>query len=155
MSILHEILLRHTASNQETAFKMQTVFAEFYASRKPNTDAIANMALENFTEMMAKTADRRFLLEKEIEIELTKMAPTIYISRYALITHSLLPYDLCRQVGIIQQDILSALSANLDSVLDLDREKALGLLTSQLEPFLARYNITHDSCHYTSKYYLR
>jgi hypothetical protein len=52
-------------------------------------------------QMMSKTADPRFLLEKEIEIRLTLDNPE-YISRYALITHSLLPYHLCKAVGVVQ-----------------------------------------------------
>ena len=45
-------------------------------------DAIANMALENFDEMMAKTADPQFLLEKDIENELAQKF-SAYVSRYA------------------------------------------------------------------------
>ena len=72
-------------------------------------DAIANMALENFDEMMAKTADPQFLLEKDIENELAQKF-SAYVSRYVLITHSLLPYKLCQRVGEVQASILSRLA---------------------------------------------
>jgi len=45
--------------------------------------------------MMAKVADPRFLLEKEIENVLAT-THDCYTSRYALITHSLLPYATCQ-----------------------------------------------------------
>lgn len=54
---------------------------------------------------MAKTADARFLLEKEIENRLAALDPA-FKSRYVLITHSLLPYALCRRAGEVQQTIL-------------------------------------------------
>lgn len=81
---------------------MQTLFQSYYKSRKPDTDAIANMALDNFEEMMVKTADERFLLEKDIEGYLSELDSS-YKSRYVLITHSLLPYSLCKQAGVVQQ----------------------------------------------------
>ncbi len=34
---------------------LNAALAAFFAARKPNTDAIANMALDNFDEMMSKT----------------------------------------------------------------------------------------------------
>ena len=54
---------------------------------------------------MSKTADEKFLLEKAIEIELSNRFPDVYASRYVLVTHSLVDYDLCKQVGLIQVDI--------------------------------------------------
>ena len=60
---------------------MGTVFAEYQASRKPDSDAIGNMALENFTEMMSKTADPKFRLEKDIENVIAKKFPE-FTSRY-------------------------------------------------------------------------
>lgn len=41
------------------------VFAEFEKERKVNTDAIADMALENFTEMRDRVGDSRFLFRKK------------------------------------------------------------------------------------------
>ena len=41
------------------------VFTEFEKERKVNTDAIADMAIENFTEMRDRVADSRFLLQQE------------------------------------------------------------------------------------------
>ncbi len=41
----------------------ETVFAEFGAARKANTDAIAAMALENYMEMRESVADPKFQLQ--------------------------------------------------------------------------------------------
>ncbi len=53
----------------------EEVFARFEQLRKPNADAIADMAVENFVEMRASTADPRFLLEKAIEKRLLAELP--------------------------------------------------------------------------------
>ena len=50
-------------------------FGEFAQLRKPNADAIADMAVENFVEMRDSVADARFLLEKAIERRLLNALP--------------------------------------------------------------------------------
>lgn len=153
--VLNDVLTQHTsrAAANANSLDMAAVLAQYYVSRKPNTDAIALMALDNFDEMMAKTADPRFLLEKDIEIKLALAHPDIYTSRYALITHSLLPYRLCQEMGVIQQAILSELSEGLSSVEEVNMTRAAELVTEKLAPFLAKHNITPEMRHYTSKYY--
>merc|ERR1711991_735277 len=132
---------------------MKRVFAEFNKVRKPNADAIANMALDNFTEMMSKTGDQKFLLEKEIEIELSNRFPSLYASRYVLVTHSLVSYDLCLQIGVLQQKILSELSRNITRVQDVDYGNAKRLIHKHLVPFLKKHGIKAENFNYTSKYY--
>src|SRR5688572_31088696 len=51
----------------ESASHWNDAFARFDAERKPNADAIADMAVENFVEMRDKTGDPQFKLEKAIE----------------------------------------------------------------------------------------
>ena len=46
------------------------MFAAFYADRKPNADAIAEMALENFIEMRDLVANPRFQLQKQLAFAL-------------------------------------------------------------------------------------
>src|SRR6185369_13471415 len=45
-----------------TGLDCEKVFTEFERARKPNTDAIADLAIENFIEMRDKVADPKFLL---------------------------------------------------------------------------------------------
>jgi kynurenine 3-monooxygenase len=59
---------------------MRRAFGEYETARKANADAIANMALDNFTEMMSKTADAKFLLEKAVENALAQRFPDRYVS---------------------------------------------------------------------------
>ena len=50
-----------------------TAFAEYDALHKPNADAIGSMAMDNYVEMMDKTADPQFLLAKQIEHKLAQV----------------------------------------------------------------------------------
>jgi len=132
---------------------MGEVLGRYYQLRKPNADAIANMALENFIEMMLKTADAKFLLTKEIEIELCNRYPSHYASRYQLVTHSLIPYSQCQQIGVLQQTILTRLAQHVTSVDQVDYDLAKRLIDEHLVPYLNQHNISAKDFNYVSKYY--
>ena len=88
VSIFDDVLTKHEAeantSGSGSAINMEAVFADYFNERKANGDAIGNMALENFTEMMSTVSDPKFLLEKEIEVQLSNNFP-IYTSRLVII----------------------------------------------------------------------
>src|SRR4029078_1362813 len=48
-------------------FTCEDLFRQFGNIRRPNSDAIADMAVENFIEMRDLVGDRKFLLRKKIE----------------------------------------------------------------------------------------
>ena len=94
--------------------------ARFEALRKPNADAIADMAVENFVEMRASTADPRFLLEKSIEKRLLAELPGEFVSRYALVTFSRAPYRVAYDAGRIASGIVSELAEGVRSAAEVD-----------------------------------
>ncbi len=108
------------------------LFARFTELRRTNTDAIADMAVENFTEMRDKVADPQFLLQKQVESILQKQFPGKYISRYSLVTFSLVPYRQAYESGLAQQDILQELCAGLSRAEDVDLAKAEKLISVRL-----------------------
>ena len=112
------------------------VFARFEALRKPNADAIADMAVENFLEMRASTADPRFLLEKAIEKRLLAELPGEFVSRYALVTFSRAPYRVAYDAGRIASGIVSELAEGVRSAAEVDLGRARALVTERLTPFL-------------------
>jgi kynurenine 3-monooxygenase len=61
---------------------------EFETLRKPDADAIADMAVNNFTEMREKVADPKFLLQKKIEARLHDRYPGKWIPAYSQVTFS-------------------------------------------------------------------
>jgi len=112
----------------ETAPDWETLFTEFGKVRKPNADAIADMALENFLEMRDRVADPKFLLEKEVEKLLQKEFPGKYYSRYALVTFSRIPYREALLRGQANDRILATLCEGITSANDVDLKKAKALL---------------------------
>jgi len=65
-----------------------TVLHEFQQLRKPDADAIADLAIENFTEMRDKVANPTFLLQKKIEAKLHEKYPGKWIPAYSQVTFS-------------------------------------------------------------------
>ena len=55
------------------------LFSEFEKARKADTDAIADLAIENFVEMRDRVADPRFLFRKKVELELEKKYPGRFV----------------------------------------------------------------------------
>lgn len=107
----------------------ESLFDELQRARKPNTDAIAEMALENFVEMSETTADPKFQLKKKIGFELENRYPEQFIPRYSMVVfHPEIPYAEAFRRGKIQNEILDELSANIKDVAQVDWEKANQLM---------------------------
>ena len=68
--------------------KWDLILENFQQLRKPDADAIADMAINNFVEMRSKTADPVFLLQKKIEARLHDKFPDKWIPSYSLVTFS-------------------------------------------------------------------
>lgn len=60
----------------------------FQHLRKPDADAIADLAIENFTEMRDKVANPKFILQKKIEARLHEKFPSKWIPAYSQVTFS-------------------------------------------------------------------
>jgi kynurenine 3-monooxygenase len=69
-----------------------TVLTEYQKMRKPNGDAVAQLALNNFVEMRDLVADPLFLERKKIEKELMLRYPQQYKSVYEMVSFSHTPY---------------------------------------------------------------
>lgn len=64
------------------------ILQEYQNLRKPDGDAIAELALNNFIEMRDKVADPLFLLQKKIEANLHEKYPDKWIPTYSQVTFS-------------------------------------------------------------------
>jgi kynurenine 3-monooxygenase len=69
-----------------------TALREYYARRKSNTDALADLAVQNFIEMRDKTASRVFRARKKLDHALEAMLPSVYQPLYGMVTFSRTPY---------------------------------------------------------------
>ena len=101
---------------------------EFYnKTRKPDADAIAKMAIENYIEMRDSVAQPDYILRKKIANALNKKFPNTFIPRYNMVSFSSIPYSQVYERGKIQQEIISKLDAN-----NIDFDKAEQLILERL-----------------------
>ena len=98
----------------------KTVFDEFTDIRKPNADAIAQMAEENFYEMRDAVANPVFQRKRELETKLEQTFPE-YFSKYSMVTfREDLPYTLARDKGNAQDKLLMEICANIENVSEIE-----------------------------------
>jgi kynurenine 3-monooxygenase len=64
----------------------ETVFTTYEKSRKKDTDAIADLAIDNFHEMKDHVANPIFQEKRKLEMALEKNFPDDYSSKYSLVT---------------------------------------------------------------------
>jgi kynurenine 3-monooxygenase len=97
-----------------------TLFMEYGRLRKENTDAIQDMAEENFYEMRDATADPVFQRKRELETKLEQTYPD-YFSKYSMVTfREDLPYSVAKQKGNAQDKLLMNICRNIDSAAEMN-----------------------------------
>lgn len=90
---------------------LETIFENFETQRKPNGDAVAELALGNFIEMRDKVADPLFVLRKKIEARFNEKHPTLWLPLYSMVTFSDIPYDEAHRLGQWQNGIMQKVMA--------------------------------------------
>jgi kynurenine 3-monooxygenase len=93
-------------------------FAAYQELRKPNADAIADLALQNFVEMRDLVGDADFLHKKHVEHELAELYPHRFRSQYELVAFSQEPYSYAlaqggRNNGLLEHIIAHKLEGSL------------------------------------------
>lgn len=112
----------------------EAVFARFQARRKPDADAIATMALENYVEMRDAVADPRYLLQRALGQQLSERAPEHFMSRYRMVSFTHLPYAYALERGRAQNAMLQQLLGGREHLEGLDLEAAVHTLRATLPP---------------------
>lgn len=104
VSELDEIL-EATNENWEEAL------AKFQLQRKPNADAIADLALYNFIEMRDLAGQPEFQLRTKIEKRIAEAFPTQFMTHYSMVTFSDLSYAEAKRRGEKQKELLDKIMA--------------------------------------------
>jgi kynurenine 3-monooxygenase len=109
-------------------------FASFEAARKPNAEAVADLALEHFHELRDRVGDPRFLLRKKVERRINELFPERYMPLYSLVSFTNLPYvEALRQDGM-QRGLVDRVMA-LPGILEhLDGEEIREAIGELMEP---------------------
>jgi kynurenine 3-monooxygenase len=111
------------------------IFDAFEAERKPNAEAIADMALENYIEMRSSVREPKFALKKELSFRLEEKWPDRFIPRYSMVMFHSIPYAEAKSRGAVQEEILEELVRNAESVDQVDYTLAGQLVGQRLQPF--------------------
>ena len=130
-TILDEIMRMETGNRRQERGDLmfwESVFRQFQTTRKSNTDAIADLAVENFIEMRDLVARPEFQLKKKIEQALQSRWPGRFIPKYSMVTFHRIPYATARAKGSIQERILNELARGIGSVDEVDWARADVLL---------------------------
>ena len=126
IAILDQMLESFEGDNWEA------LFDRFERSRKPDADAIADLAVMNFIEMRDKVADPRFLLRKQIESKISGQYPDTWIPLYSMVTFTDLPYAYALETGLQQDQIMNKVMRYIKSIDDFNKPQVQQLLERQL-----------------------
>ena len=89
----------------------EKVLPAYEQLRKPDADAIQELAMANFVEMRHSVADENFLLRKKIETELHKRYPNRWMPLYSMVTFSSMRYSEALERGRLQSKIMDSVMA--------------------------------------------
>jgi kynurenine 3-monooxygenase len=97
----------------------EAAFRHYEAHRKENTDALADLCIDNFLEMRDRVSSRFFLLRKKLDVLLHKLLPRWYLPLYTLVTFTTTPYAAARKRALTQQRIVRTIGISLLMILVL------------------------------------
>lgn len=110
------------------------ILDSFQRRRKPNADAIAQMALENYIDMRDTVRSPDFQSRKALGFELERRFPDRFVPRYSMVMFHRVPYREALSRGAIQERILDSLLASTSDWRDVDFSAAERLVHEQLKP---------------------
>lgn len=84
-------------------FSWDLVFEKFQKIRKPDTDAICKLAMDNFKEMRDSVADPKFMIRKKIEAKLHELFPYDWVPLYSMVTFTDIKYSDAYALGKLQE----------------------------------------------------
>jgi kynurenine 3-monooxygenase len=118
-----------------TATHWSTAFRSFEQDRRPHTNAIADMAIENYLEMRDTVRDPQFHLQRALSLELERRFPKRFVPRYSMVMfHDEIPYAVAMERGRIQNKILAQLTRNVSTLAAVDFQAAQRMIDERLTP---------------------
>lgn len=120
--LLDEALAKHQSDFSEA-------FGSFQKTRMVDTNAIADLALQNFIEMRDLVADDEFLLRKKIELRLNKLYPDLWIPLYSRVTFSDERYSNAQKIGKIQKSIMDKVMSDPNIATTWESKDFTGIIT--------------------------
>lgn len=115
-----------------------TILEAFEKVRKPDADAIADLAMHNFIEMRDQTADPMFLLQKKIEGKFAAKYPSLWLPLYSMVTFSHIRYSEAWKRGQMQDAIMKKVMNRPDIASVWESEEVTQAILKEIEnqPYL-------------------
>jgi kynurenine 3-monooxygenase len=123
--VLNDLLEKHE-DNFEICFR------EYSKIRKPNGDGLQDLSMHNFIVMRDKTADPKFLLQKEIEKKFTNLYPNKWVPLYSMVSFTNTPYSKAWQIGMKQENIMK----NIMRIKDIEKKWDSDEIMKKIDDFL-------------------
>ena len=109
------------------------IFDAYEKARKINTDAIADLAVDNFFEMRDHVADPIFVKKRRLELRLEQERPAYY-SKYSLVTfREDLPYRQAMDLGRAQDKVLMDICETHEDVENLSLDWVMDVLNEKIK----------------------
>ncbi|MFV0526194.1 MAG: FAD-dependent oxidoreductase [Acidimicrobiales bacterium] len=115
---------RHDLARALSAFEHQ---------RAPDTDAIADMALENYLEMRSGVVDPDYRIRRALALELSRRHPDRVAHRYGMVMFTTMPYAEVRARARRQAELYTSAIAGAAGLEDIDLDR-VGTAVEALGP---------------------
>jgi len=114
------VALDRLLDGQTENINWKGIFQDFQKERKVNTDAIADLAIDNFIEMRDHTGNPVYQRKNKLETTLEQLFPD-YFSKYSMVTfESDIPYSEAMRRGRAQNAYLMNLCSTIEDISTLD-----------------------------------
>ena len=97
--ILDELLDKHEDD-------LESCFAEYSKTRKPNGDGLQDLSMQNFIVMRDSTSNPQFLLQKQIEKKFANLYPEKWIPLYSMVSFTNISYSDAWEIGMKQEKMM-------------------------------------------------
>ncbi len=109
---------------------VEVALANFETERKFDTDAIADMAINNYIEMRSSVIDPRYLLQRKLALELERRWPQRVSPRYSMVMFTTMGYAEARRRAVELSAIMGQLTDGIDHISEVDFDKAAKLVAA-------------------------
>ncbi|RDK84657.1 kynurenine 3-monooxygenase [Marinirhabdus gelatinilytica] len=124
--VFDEVLDRFSSEENSS---WETIFQEYGKTRKKDTDAIADLAVDNFHEMKEHTASPLFQQKRKLETAFEAEFPQEYFSKYSLVTFNEdITYSEALKKGRAQDKAILNLIADGKITESMDLSKKLDIV---------------------------
>jgi kynurenine 3-monooxygenase len=107
------------------------VFARYYQERKSNSDAILQMALDNFIEMRDSVSQPIFQLKKKVENFLYHSFPLEFVSAYRMVSFTSIPYSNAYHFAKVFEEWFQKEICSIEGIEQIEEDVTIQVLVKE------------------------